>query len=163
MDNNFLSAEYIELQHTAIKKLILDQRLNEAISLLAPLVETIAQAELQYKLDEIRFSYTSMLQYMQKGVEDPERHSLYMKLLAETLEINDRMKISQLANYKYNSYYRLKAAYSNSHNNKNLEIIKTELETWCIDSNLDINTITFKSFHIVFDNRIVKHPRIHSR
>ena len=43
MDNNFLSAEYIELQHTAIKKLILDQRLNEAISLLAPLVETIAQ------------------------------------------------------------------------------------------------------------------------
>ena len=53
MDNNFLSAEYIELQHTAIKKLILDQRLNEAISLLAPLVETIAQAELQYKLDEI--------------------------------------------------------------------------------------------------------------
>lgn len=55
MDNNFLSAEYIELQHTAIKKLILDQRLNEAISLLAPLVETIAQAELQYKLDEIRF------------------------------------------------------------------------------------------------------------
>jgi hypothetical protein len=71
MDNNFLSAEYIELQHTAIKKLILDQRLNEAISLLAPLVETIAQAELQYKLDEIRFSYTSMLQYMQKGVEDP--------------------------------------------------------------------------------------------
>ena len=148
MDNNFLSAEYIELQHTAIKKLILDQRLNEAISLLAPLVETIAQAELQYKLDEIRFSYTSMLQYMQKGVEDPERHSLYMKLLAETLEINDRMKISQLANYKYNSYYRLKASYSNSHNNKNLEIIKTELETWCIDSNLDIKDNSFESDQI---------------
>ena len=69
------------LQHRSIK---------EAFDLLRKLVIETGQGDLSNMLDQLETTYKFMLQYTIEGINDPERQSIYIKLIADTYTLLDK-------------------------------------------------------------------------
>lgn len=96
----------IKEQHEGIIHLLEDRRLKEAQTQLAALLETCADWSLHNRLEQAQTSYHYMLQYMKQGTDDPQRHKLYLQLLAETWTIADQAQLVLLDDIATSGFYQ---------------------------------------------------------
>lgn len=91
-----MNEQLINEQYQYILRLIGQKRLKEALAQLEPLLWKCPDWSFRSRAEQIQTSYGYMLQYMQQGTEDPERNKLHLKLLTDTIEIADRVRIALL-------------------------------------------------------------------
>lgn len=103
-----MNEKNIQEQYNHIVLLLKQKRLKEAQSQLQAFLWNANNWELQNRLEQAQTSYQYMLQYMKQGTEDPERHKLYTRLLAETWEIADQTRLSLLENVSSRYYIWLR-------------------------------------------------------
>ena len=93
-----MNEKSIQEQYDHIAQLLRQKRLKEAQTQLQAFLWNANNWELQNRLEQVQTSYQYMLQYMKQGTEDPERHKLYTRLLADTWEIADETRLCLLEN-----------------------------------------------------------------
>ncbi len=103
-----MNEKTIREQYGHIVLLLQQKRLKEAQSQLKAFLWDANNWELQERLEQAQTSYRYMLQYMRQGTEDPGRHRLYTRLLAETWEIADQAQLCLLENVSSCYYIRLR-------------------------------------------------------
>lgn len=103
-----MNEKNIQEQYNHIVLLLKQKRLKEAQSQLQAFLWNANNWELQNRLEQAQTSYQYMLQYMKQGTEDPERHKLYTRLLAETWEIADQTRLILLENVSSRYYIWLR-------------------------------------------------------
>ena len=125
MDEKFLNKQY-----TYINTLLQQKRLKDAIS---ELESTFWEAP-KDELNNIKMPYQYMLQYMLEGAQDPQRYTLYNKLVKDTLEYTDKVFCKELDKVSSNTYHRKRREESDKINSstylgllKTLEGFKDEL------------------------------------
>ncbi|MFZ2286148.1 MAG: tetratricopeptide repeat protein [Bacteroidales bacterium] len=87
----------IILQHKRICNLIVRRKVKQAFDLMADMLENVSVGGLRDEFSELRMTYMNILKYTVGGIHDPERQKVYMKLLQNTLRLNDRIKQDILA------------------------------------------------------------------
>lgn len=105
-----MNEQNIKEQYESIASLLKEQRLKEAQTQLSAMLTACSNHELHSRLEQTRTSYQYMLQYMRKGVDDPERDKLHKRLLAETWEIADQAKAYMLDGVSFRYYQSLHEA-----------------------------------------------------
>lgn len=85
-----MNEQTIQEQYRQIVTLLQQKRLKEAQAQLEAFLWQCEEGSLHRRLEQAQTSYHYLLQYMQQGVEDPEREKLHKRLLAETWEIADQ-------------------------------------------------------------------------
>jgi len=98
-----MTAKDILLQHKQICNFITDNKLADAFILTGSILDEIQDQELQHNFNKQKETYNYLLEYSLKGVEDPEKISVYNGIRRQILKIADAAK----------SRYLLKFASSN--------------------------------------------------
>ena len=98
-------------QYQSICHLIKQKRLKEALVQLESYLWQCNKYELQTRLEQLQTSYHYMLQYMKVGVNDPGRKKLHAKLLTDTLEVTNQVKLSILDDISNSYYHRCRRTY----------------------------------------------------
>ena len=89
-----MKKEEIEEQYKQVVDLLNEHRLKEALELLHTMSQSCGAYQLQEELLEVQTSYGYMLQYMQQGMNDPERDALYHDLLTKSYGLADQVYLS---------------------------------------------------------------------
>ena len=76
-----------------IEGLLYQSRLGEAIELLSSQVGEKENWQIYTRIAEMQNAYSYMLEYMRKGMSDPNRESLYRNIVGEFLVINDELSL----------------------------------------------------------------------
>lgn len=87
-----MNEQTINEQYARIEELLRQERLKEAISLSRSLLSQSQAWELNTRLEQVQTTYSYMLDYLRKGVEDPTRAPMYNKLLADVWEIAEQTR-----------------------------------------------------------------------
>ena len=98
----------IEHQHKEVNTLLANHRLKEALLLLDAMSLSCGDYLLQQELNGIQTSYNYMLQYMEQGMDDPERDSMYHSLLVKAYSVADQLYICLLDEVSSHLYHRLR-------------------------------------------------------
>lgn len=106
MDEIIIYERYKRIVHFLDEK-----RLKDALNELDFFMKDIPDWELKSSLEELQTSYRYMLQYMQQGVNDPERAILYKKMLATAYVLTDKSRIAKLTAISTSYYYDRKRYY----------------------------------------------------
>lgn len=123
-----MNEQLINDQYVAIRILIGQKRLKEALVQLEAYLWHISDWSLSTRLEQVQTSYNYMLQYMQQGVTDPERKKLHLKLLADTWEIADQVRLIMLDGTSARYYHicrRTQAEYPSNSLNKLVHILES--------------------------------------
>jgi len=88
-----MNTQEIQKLHTAIVECIDQQRLNQAMSLLAKLTDETGSAQLRDQLEQVKMSYNFMLQYMSQGVLDPKRDEVLGHIVSTLWTLTDQCVI----------------------------------------------------------------------
>ena len=83
--------------HATIEALIYDGRLKQAINELSAAINSDTDWELYTRLSETATAYNYMLEYMRRGMPDPNREALHRELSGRCLTINDELQLLQQA------------------------------------------------------------------
>lgn len=102
-----MDEQTIKEQHKSIINLLKARRLKEAQFQLDAMLNTCGDWTLCNRLEQVKTSYNYMLQYMEQGINDPERNKLYIQLLAETWEIADQAQLILLDEVMTGYYQKL--------------------------------------------------------
>ncbi|MBE0677578.1 MAG: hypothetical protein IH592_02315, partial [Bacteroidales bacterium] len=89
----------IILQHKRICNLVVRRKVKQSFDLMADMLENVSVGGLKDEFSELRMTYLNILKYTVEGIHDPERQKIYMKLLQNTLRLNDRIKQDILARH----------------------------------------------------------------
>jgi len=92
-----MNAGTIILQHKRICNLVVRRKVKQSFDLMADMLENVSVGGLRDEFGELRMTYLNILKYTVEGIHDPERHKIYLKLLQNTLRLNDRIKQDILA------------------------------------------------------------------
>lgn len=98
----------INEQYQSIVHLLGQNRLREAQTQVEALTTLVGDWALSNRLEQGKTSYQYMLQYMQQGMNDPQRQSLYLQLCADTWEIADRARLAALDKTSHRYYHELR-------------------------------------------------------
>lgn len=123
-----MDEQTIKEQHNSIIGLLKAKRLKEAQFQLDTMLNTCGDWTLSNRLEQARTSYNYMLQYMEQGINDPERNKLYIQLLAETWEIADQAQLI-LLDEATTGYYQ-KLHHTSRHSASRMEECLHALETF---------------------------------
>lgn len=103
-----MNEQTIQEQYHHIIVLLQQKRLKEAQSQLEAFLWNSKSWPLRNRLEQVQTSYRYMLQYMQQGVNDPERQKMYRQLTTDTWEIADQGRLSLLENVSQHYYFSLR-------------------------------------------------------
>lgn len=81
----------IDSAYPTILKLLGEYRLSEALELINVDITKVQDWGLKDTFNEIQLAYTYMLQYMEQGIEDPERDTYYQSLLHRCFLIAEKL------------------------------------------------------------------------
>lgn len=125
-----MNEQTINQQYTQILLLINQRRLKEAIYQLESYLWQCSDWNLRNRFEEMQIAYNYMLQYMQEGIADPGRKSLYIKIQTQALEITDQARLLLLDSYSDHLYhiYRKKQASESTH--RDMDQIRHILESF---------------------------------
>ena len=125
-----MNEQTINQQYTQILLLINQRRLKEAIYQLESYLWQCSDWNLRNRFEEMQVAYNYMLQYMQEGIADPGRKSLYIKIQTQALEITDQARLLLLDSYSDHLYhiYRKKQASESTH--RDMDQIRHILESF---------------------------------
>jgi tetratricopeptide (TPR) repeat protein len=84
--------------HNRINYLLEHGRILDAFDKISIAMPQGSFGELNGRLDELRFTYSNMLNYTVKGIEDPQRREIYNGLILKTYELADQLKL-ELVNH----------------------------------------------------------------
>ena len=127
MDDSIINNQYKE-----IIRLLDDYMLKDALKELDKFLSDMPEWEIKLELENVQTSYHYMLQYMEQGMKDPERDSLYRKLIITAYQLADKIRIARLtpiSTYYYferRRYYKLVPL-------RSLPMIQMELESYTED------------------------------
>ena len=79
--------------HKEIEGLLLQSRLGEAIEKLSLQVSEESNWQIYTRIAELRSAYGYLLEYMRKGMPDPNREALYRSIVGEFLIMNDQIAL----------------------------------------------------------------------
>jgi tetratricopeptide (TPR) repeat protein len=83
----------IQEWHTKLYKLLEQSRLLDAFEKIASVLPQSSYNVYSTQLDELRFTYSNMLNYTMKGIDDPQRDEIYHKLILKTYDLSDNLKL----------------------------------------------------------------------
>ena len=118
-----MNEQAVQEQYRHIVSLLEQQRLTEAQTQLEAFLWNCNDWTLRNRLEQAKTSYQYMLQYLRQGVNDPERHKLYLQLLAETWEIAEQARICLLDEVSTHYYHAL-------HKNKKSMVAGYGMASW---------------------------------
>lgn len=88
--------EKINRTASEIRQLVKESRLKEALDKLQVQMSGVTDWQLVSRTDDLVSQYGYMLRYFSEGVQDDARHSLYSKLLSQTILLNDEVLRARL-------------------------------------------------------------------
>ncbi|NTW23170.1 MAG: tetratricopeptide repeat protein [Lentimicrobium sp.] len=86
----------IEDWYKRINKLLGQNRMLDAFDKIATAFPINNYNEFTTQLEELRFTYSNMLNYTVQGVDDPLRNNIYKNLILSTYDLADRVKLDLL-------------------------------------------------------------------
>ena len=92
-------------QHEEILRLLAQKRLKEAQRELESFVTDLNDYPLQTRLEEVKTSYSYLLSYVRRGVEDPTRSKMLQDILLRTGELNLQAYQCYKDKYDNNRYH----------------------------------------------------------
>ena len=94
-----------ELISDEVIKALGDHKLLDAFSQLVGLLYSVNDCDLRAELDDIKQAYNMMLGFMKKGMPDPDRGVMYVRLIQQCYSLADRLlRLSKQADSS-NPYY----------------------------------------------------------
>ena len=93
-----LNKREIELLSSEINVLVKENRLKEALSKLAVLMEGMHVADFTLQFENLDQTYRMLLEYTFRGVPDPQRERIYESLRISILELMDLVQQKALFN-----------------------------------------------------------------
>lgn len=102
----------VEIQRNALQ-FLQDRRLKQAINVLNEGMDELGDWELRTRLSEIETAYNFMLEYLRRGMPDPDRKRLHKELIGKCLQLNDEICLSSLAENSLSVYSQHRRKYKN--------------------------------------------------
>lgn len=87
-----INVQQIKTKYQRLCKLVSGRRVKDAMDVLNDLVSASGFSDFFIQKEHLEHTYEQMLNYMLEGVKDPERDSVYNKMLTSILELADRVK-----------------------------------------------------------------------
>lgn len=87
-----INVQKINSRYQRLCVLVSSRRVKDALDVLNKLVSESGFSDFFIQQEHLEHTYEQMLKYMLEGVQDPERDSVYKKLLSSILELADRVK-----------------------------------------------------------------------
>ncbi len=88
--------------------LLREKRLKQAIVLIAEEIESLGNWELCTRFHKLRQVYEYMLEYMCKGVADPNRAALHSEIIGELFLLNDEIAAARLSEHSISVYCQMR-------------------------------------------------------
>lgn len=101
----------IDEQFKQAARLLDQNRMKEALALLEPMAQTCGDYQLLDELHAVQTSYRYMLQYMEQGMNDPERKTLYHDLLAKSYVLADQIYLASQEGLSQKYYFAIRRQY----------------------------------------------------
>ncbi len=92
-----MNTNTIILQHKRVCNLVVRRRVRQSFDIMADMLENVSVVGLRDEFSALQSTYMNILRYTVDGINDPERHKIYLKLLQNILNLNDRIKQDILA------------------------------------------------------------------
>lgn len=87
-----MNATQIESTHKAALGYLLKARVKPALDKIRLLADELQWGEITDKLNDLEQNYRFMLLYFASGSQDPERKTIYNKLISKLINLNNRLK-----------------------------------------------------------------------
>lgn len=87
-----INVQQIKTRYQRLCRLVSTRRVKDALDVLGDLVSESGFSDFFIQQEHLEHTYEQMLNYMLEGVQDPERDTVYRKLLTSILELADRVK-----------------------------------------------------------------------
>lgn len=97
-----------------VNLLLGDKRLKQAIELMGEEIESLSSWELRTRYTEMQTAYNYMLEYMGKGMPDPDRSRLHLELIGKAYLLNDEITYCRLAEHSLSVYCQMRRKFKNS-------------------------------------------------
>ena len=88
--------------------LLRENRMKQAIELISEEIDSLNNWELRTRFSEVQTAYRYMLEYMGKGMPDPDRKRLYGELVGKTFLLNDEIAASRLSEHSMSVYCQMR-------------------------------------------------------
>ena len=96
--------------------LLRESRLKQAIDTLGENIEELQDWELKTKFAEMQTAYKYLLEYLGKGMPDPDRERLHAELIGRCYIINDQIAIARLSEHSTKVYCQMRRRYKGLEN-----------------------------------------------
>ncbi len=87
-----INVQQIRARTQRLCQLVSSRKVKDALDVLNGLVSESGFSDFFIQQEHLEHTYEQMLNYMLEGVQDPQRDSVYQKLLTSILELADRVK-----------------------------------------------------------------------
>lgn len=114
-----------EIQEQVIAALE-EMRLKKAIDILGTGIEELQDWGLRSRFNELQTAYSYMLEYLRRGMPDPDRELLHDKLMGECFIINDLIAISRLSEHSMKVYCQMRRKYHGADDIEHIHIALKE-------------------------------------
>ncbi|MBR2607199.1 MAG: hypothetical protein IKC70_04640 [Bacteroidaceae bacterium] len=91
--------------------LLREKRLKPALERLGEEIDSLNSWELRTRYSEVTTAYNYMLEYMCKGMPDPNRALMHSELIGKAYLLNDEIAISRLAEHSISVYCQMRRKY----------------------------------------------------
>jgi tetratricopeptide (TPR) repeat protein len=92
-----MNTNTVILQHKRVCNLVVRRRVRQSFDIMADMLENVSVVGLRDEFSQLQMTYLNILRYTVDGIKDPERQKIYIKLLQNILNLNDRIKQDILA------------------------------------------------------------------
>ena len=94
--------------HRKAGMLLREKRLKQAIELIAEEMEHLGNWELRTRFSEASQVYRYMLEYMGKGIADPDRATLHSEIIGKMFLLNDEIAAARLSEHSTSVYCQMR-------------------------------------------------------
>jgi tetratricopeptide (TPR) repeat protein len=130
-------------QHKALCNLVSEKRVKQSLDILVDMITGSTSGDLRDEYESIVMTYRNMLTYTIEGINDPERHKIYIKLIQSILGLADRVRQDILSHYSgWHTYWvkqqaekEMKISGKTIVENVDDLMFKSELDEWLKLSN----------------------------
>ncbi len=100
-----MNATQIDTTYKAILRFVSASRLKPAFDRIKMMIDDLQYGEFSDRFNELERNYKFLLDYYLKGVQDPERKSVYSKLVAKLLillaDVREELMMKNSSNFEY--------------------------------------------------------------
>lgn len=124
---NYFSQRYIKAYimnssrniHKRIEKLLCQSRMKEAIDEILSQISEESNWQIYTQIVEIQNAYSYMLEYMRKGMPDPNRETLFREMVGKLLIINDLIALQSSTQTLYSQHSKI---YNNNIDTRSIQM-----------------------------------------